>query len=215
MTNEIAKMKNSESPVAAYLAAHGMGMSGTFFKFAKDGKFRKASDDEEIAEGTKLTVIYDQIQGGWVKFMGKGNPPVRKQGPLFAGFVPAPRSELGDDDQSIWDTDLSGKPADPWQCQLLLPLQDTKTSELFVFQTTSATGRRAVDHVIRACERMLVTEPEYYPVIKLRISGFNHRDERVGWVKVPAFERVGKAPKADTRVADTSVAADLDEGIPF
>jgi hypothetical protein len=38
--------------VSAYLAAHGVGMAGTFFKFAKDGKFRKSTDDEEIQEGT-------------------------------------------------------------------------------------------------------------------------------------------------------------------
>jgi len=210
-----AALANGGSPVSAYLATHGVGMSGTFFKFGKGGKFVKASDGEEIPEGTELIVIYDQIQGGWVKFMGKGNPPVRKQGPLFAGFVPPPRKELGDTDQSEWEVGLSGKPADPWQLQLLTPLQDTKTGELFIFQTTSVTGRRAVDRLIQSCARMVTTEPDVYPIIKLRISGFDHRDERVGWVKVPAFERVGKAPKADTTIVDTSVAGDLNDEVPF
>src|SRR5262249_10164573 len=109
-----ATMLASASPVSTYLAAHGVGMNGTYFKFGKDGKFVKASDDEEIPEGTEFVVIYDQVQGGWVKFMGKGNPPERKQGPLFAGFVPPPREELGDTDQSEWEEGLSGKPADPW-----------------------------------------------------------------------------------------------------
>ena len=210
-----ATMPASASPVSAYLAAHGVGMNGTYFKFGKDGKFVKASDDEEIPEGTEFVVIYDQVQGGWVKFMGKGNPPERKQGPLFAGFVPPPREELGDTDQSEWEEGLSGKPADPWQLQLLLPLQDIKTGELFIFQTTSITGRRAVDRLIQSCARMMTTEPNVYPVIKLRISGFDHRDERVGWVKVPAFERVGKAPKADTTMVDTSLAGDLNDEMPF
>src|SRR5262249_58386792 len=109
-----AALANGGSPVSAYLAAHGVGMNGTYFKFGKDGKFVKSSDEEEIPEGTEFVVIYDQAQGGWVKFMGKGNPPIRKQGPLFAGFVPPPREELGDTDQSEWEDGLSGKPADPW-----------------------------------------------------------------------------------------------------
>jgi hypothetical protein len=210
-----ATMMASTAPVSAYLAAHGVGMSGTYFKFGKDGKFVKSSDDEEIPEGTEFVVIYDQAQGGWVKFMGKGNPPERKQGPLFAGFVPPPREELGDTDQSEWEEGLSGKPADPWQFQLLLPLQDVKTGELFIFQTSSITGRRAVDRLIQACARMMTTEPDVYPIIKLRVSGFDHRDERVGWVKVPAFERVGKASKADTTVADTSLGGEFNDDVPF
>jgi hypothetical protein len=59
------------------------------------------------------------------------------------------------------------------------------------------------------------TEPDAYPVIKLRISGFEHRDERIGWIKTPAFERVGKAPKADLTVVTTSVAADMSDEIPW
>jgi hypothetical protein len=208
-------LTNGGSSVSAYLAAHGVGMAGTFFKFAKDSRFRKSIDDEEIPEGTEFVVIYDQVQAGWIKFTGKGNPPVRKQGAVFGGFVPPPRSELGDEDRSEWDTDLSGKPADPWQFQLLIPMQNVETGELFVFQTTSLTGRRAADNLIGLCGRMEKNEPEHYPVIKLRISGFNHRDERVGWVKTPAFERVGKATKANTTMAETAASADMDDVIPF
>jgi hypothetical protein len=210
-----AALANGGSPVSAYLAAHGVGMNGTFFKFAKDGKLRKTSDGEEIPEGTQFVVIYDQIQGGWIKFMGKGNPPERKQGNLFEGFVPPDRESLGDNDQSQWDEGLSGKPADPWQFQLLLPLQRVETGELFVFNTSSITGRRAVDRLISECGRMQRVEPNDYPVIKLRIGGFQHRDDRVGRVPTPAFERCGKAPKADTTMADTSLGGEMSDEIPF
>jgi len=151
--DKLPAVTNGSSPVAAYLAEHGVGLGGTFFKFAKDGKFRKTSDDEEIPEGTRFVVIYDQIQGGWIKFMGKGNPPERKQGNLFDGFVPPDRETLGDTDESEWEVGLSGKPADPWQFQLLLPLQHVETGELYVFNTSSITGRRAVDNLIQACSR--------------------------------------------------------------
>jgi len=32
---------------------------------------------------------------------------------------------------------------------------------------------------------------------------------------VPAFERVGKAPKSDVTASVTSIAADMDDEIPF
>ena len=210
-----AALANGGSPVSAYLAAHGVGMSGTFFKFAKDGRFRKSTDDEEVPEGTQFVVIYDQIQGGWIKFMGKGNPPERKQGNIFDGFVPPNRESLGDLDQNEWEVGLSGRPADPWQFQLLLPLQNVETGELFVFNTSSVTGRRAVDSLIQACGRMQRAEPNDYPIIKLRIGGFQHRDERIGWVKTPAFERIGKSLKTDVAVTQTSLDADLNDEVPF
>jgi hypothetical protein len=208
-------LTNGGSSVSAYLATHGVGMAGTFFKFGKGGKFQKSIDEEEIPEGTEFICIYDQVQAGWIKFNGKGVAPERKQGAIFGGFVPVPRSELGDEDQGEWEMDLSGKPADPWQFQLLIPMQSVETGELFVFQTTSVTGRRAGDNLIGLCGRMERNEPDYYPVIKLRISGFNHRDERVGWVPTPAFERVGKAPKANTTMAETTAAADMNDAIGF
>jgi len=209
------ELMNSGSPVSAYLAQHGLGMSGTFFKFAKDGRFRKTSDDEEIPEGTQFVVIYDQTQGGWIKFIGKGNPPERKQGNLFEGFVPIKQDELPDRDRALWENGLDGKPVDPWQFQLLLPLKNIETEELYIFNTTSVTGRRAVDNLIQACARMQKSEPDLYPVIKLRIGGFQHRDDRVGWVKTPAFERVGKASKADTAIATTTVTDDLNDEVPW
>jgi hypothetical protein len=203
------------SPVAGYLAEHGVGMGGTFIKFAKDGKFRKTNDDEEIPEGTELVVVYDQIQAGWIRFNGKGAPPDRQMGAIFDGYIPPPRESLGNTDKSLWEVGLNGEPADPWQHQMLVPLQDPKTDELFVFGTSSITGRREVGNLIKHCSRMAVKERDLYPVIQLRVGGFAHRDPRVGWVKTPKFAIVGSAPKGDTAAADTSIGGDLDDSIPF
>jgi hypothetical protein len=199
--------------VRAYLMEHAS--PGTMMKFSKDGKFIKIADDEEIPEGTQFICVYHQAQVGFIRFNGKGEQPDRRMGSLFGGFVPPKREELGDLDESLWDTDLSGRPADPWQQQILLPLQNIESGELFIFGTTSATGRRAVSNLLAQCERMLRREPDKYPVIKLRIGGFQHRDERVGWVKTPAFDVVGKAPKGDTSAATAAISADLNDQIPF
>jgi hypothetical protein len=215
VTTAIAPISNP-SPVSGYLAAHGVGMAGTFIKFdGKEGKFVKSQDDTEIPEGSEYVVVYDQIQAGWVRFNGKGQAPERKQGAIFDGFVPAPRDTLGDDDQSVWEIGLNGQSQDPWQFQILLPLLSTADDELYVFQTTSITGRRACDAVIRICGKMQTREPDDYPVIKLRISGFEHKDPRVGWIKTPAFDRIGKAPKTNAALADTSREDDFSDSIPF
>jgi hypothetical protein len=46
-------LTNGSSPIGAYLAKHGVGASGTFIKFAKDGVFRKQLDDARIPEGRR------------------------------------------------------------------------------------------------------------------------------------------------------------------
>jgi hypothetical protein len=203
------------SPVGNYLTKHGIGANGTFIKFAKDGVFRKQMDDAEIPKGTTAVLIYDQIRVGWIKFMGKGNQPTRHMGPVFEGFVPPDRESLGDLDEAEWEEGLSGRAVDPWQFQVLLPLQDTQSGELLIFGTSSITGRRACDNLISLCGRMQRSEPDFYPVVRLDVSGFQHRDERVGWVKTPAFTRVGKAPKSDVSAAITSAADDMSDEIPF
>jgi hypothetical protein len=204
----------SATNISSYLDEHCGGGSGVLIKFAKDQRFRRVDDGEEIALGTEFTVVYDQIQVGWIKFTGKGNPPERKMGPLFGGFNPCPRDELGDTDETLWEQGLSGKPADPWQSQILLPLQ-AEDGALYIFGTTSITGRRAVGRLIDECRKMQRREPNDYPVIKLALNSFKHRDERVGNVTVPAFVRVGKTPKIGMAAIDTSVGADLDDAIPF
>jgi hypothetical protein len=201
--------------VSAYLAEHGVGLGGTPIKFSKEGKFVRTSDDEPLPEDARYVCVYDQTQAGMIRFFGKGEQPERHMGPIFQGFMPPKREELGDLDQSQWDVGLSGQPVDPWQHQMLLPLQDIETGELMIFNTSSVTGRRAVGALLTLCERMRVREPDQYPVVKLRIGGFNHRDERVGWVKTPAFDVVGRTPKGETATATAAIANDLDDAIPF
>jgi hypothetical protein len=203
------------SPVGAYLIQHGVGTGGTFIKFAKDGVYRKQADDAQIPTGTEVAVVYEEIRVGWIRFFEKGQQPERKMGPVFNGFVPPAREELSDLDESKWEIGLSGKPTDPWQFQILVPMHDTKNGEMYIFGTTSITGRRQCDKLISACARMQKSEPEFYPVVKLDVSGFEHRDSRIGWVRTPCFTRVGKAPKSDASAAQVSLGDDMNDDIPW
>jgi hypothetical protein len=201
---------------SGYLQKNGTPMTGKHIKFdGKGGGYKATSDGSLVDEDTQVVVVYPQIQAGYIKFNGKGNPPDRKMGPVFSGFTPPDRESLGDTDQELWEKSLEGKPQDPWQFQLMVPMQVVETGELLIFSTSSITGKRAVDNLIEQCERMQRLEPDFYPVIKLSIGGFQHRDSRVGWVKTPALPRVGKAPKSDVSAALTTASDDLSDSIPF
>jgi hypothetical protein len=188
---------------------------GRMVKFSKDGKFVTHDDGEAIGEDVDFVALADQTLIGMIKFNGEGEPPTRHMGLLFDGFVMPPRNTLGDDDQTKWEIGLDGKPADPWQHHMYLVLQRGSTSELFSFVTSSVTGRRAVGNLLRHYNRLQKTHPDCYPVIRLKLGGFQHKDDRVGWVSVPVLCVVGRAPKHSAARPDTSVAADMNDQIPF
>ena len=52
-------------------------------------------------------------------------------------------------------------------------------------------------------------------MIQLKISGFDHRDSRVGWVATPAFTIVGKAPKDDAESGKQPLADDMSDALGF
>jgi hypothetical protein len=152
---------------------------------------------------------------GRVKFNGEGMPPDRHMGLLYDGFVMPPREMLGDTDEAKWEIGLDGKPQDPWQHHVYLVLQNGSTGELFTFTTSSSTGRRAVGNPLRHYDRLQKTHSDQYPVVRLKTGGFQHRDERVGWVNVPVFAVVGRAPKESAAKPDSSIGTDLNDAIPY
>ena len=137
------------------------------------------------------------------------------QGLLYADFVMPARETLGDLNESKWPEGLSGQPADSWQHQVCLVLQSPRTQELFTFATSSQTGRRAVGNLLRHYDRMRHKDPNAYPVVRLKPSGFEHKDERVGWVSVPAFAVMSRIAKNSAAVPDTSIDGRLNDEIPF
>jgi hypothetical protein len=196
----------------SYLAKHSS--SGTALRFSKDGKFIKPTcGDEEVPEGTRYAVIWDQTRGGCQRFNGKGERPDLKLDLVFGGRPPTPE-ELGGSDPSQWPiSDMTGKPENPWREVLMVPLQSIETGEVLVFSTMSITGLRAVSNLLTQSARLGAKDLDHYPVIALRAGGYEHR--KFGWVKVPAFERVGKAPKTDITAALTSLKDDMEDAIPF
>jgi hypothetical protein len=95
-------------------------------------------------------------------------------------------------------------------------LQNTETQELFTFVTSSKTGRRAVGNLLRHYDRTRKTDADHYPLVQLKVGGFNHPDQRVGWVATPVFAVVGRIPRADAAKPETLVRHDeFSDEIPY
>ena len=190
-------------------------MVGRMIKFTKPGEFKTPDDDAVISPDTDFIVLADQTQIGWIKFNGEGVPPDREMGLLYDGFVMPARTMLGDNDEPQWKIGLNQLPEDPWKHQMNLVLQQSGTDELFTFSTMSKVGRRAIGSLLRQYDRMQKSHPDMYPIVRLKVGGFNHRDERVGWVETPVLAIVGKHPKDSAAKPDSSPAADFDDFTAF
>jgi len=184
-------------------------------KFTKNGVFATTDDDVVIADDVDFVALIDQTLIGYIRFRAEGEPPDRVMGLLYDGFVLPPRHSLGDNDRAQWEI-FNGQPQDPWQHTVYLVLERRDdTHELFTFVTSSITGRRAVGNLIRHYNRMQKTDASAYPVVRLKVGGFQHRDERIGWIKVPVIAVVGRAPKESAAKPDSSLTADLNDQIPY
>jgi hypothetical protein len=188
-------------------------IAGRLIKFDKGGKFVTPDDSAEVSEDQDFVALCDEVMVGWIKFNGVGEAPDREMGLLYDGFEMPPRESMGDTDKTQWEEGLDGKPADPWQHQMLLVLQQADTKELFTFVTSSITGRRAVGTLLRHYDRMRRSGSDDLPVVRLRPGSFKHRDERVGWVNVPTFVVFGKTPRDSAAKPDTSTAGYLNDSL--
>jgi len=191
-------------------------VAGRRVKFdGKQGEFHTIDDGEPVAEDAEFVALCPDVLINWIKFNGEGQLPDRVGGLLYDGFVLPSRESLGDNDPNDWPAGLDNKPSDPWVHQILLPLQHATTRELFTFDATNPTGRRAIGNLLRSYDRLRKTNPDEVPVVRLRRGGFNHKDERVGWVHTPVFVIVGRTKRDLAARPDTSTSGDLSDQLPW
>jgi len=207
---------NNRDPIQQYLDEIApASIVSRMIKFSKEGEFVTRDDGEAISEDIDLIALCDQTLIGYVKFGAKGEPPERIMGLLYDGFIKPVRETLGDLDINKWELGLDGKPADPWQHHNYLVLQRCDTGEFFTFATSSKTGRNAVGELLKHYNRTRKSHPDEYPVVRLKLAGYDHHDERVGWVNTPKFAVVGRVPRDSAAKPDTSLAGDMQDEIPF
>jgi hypothetical protein len=214
-TPGLPAVPDARTSVAQYLGEHTSQsmVSGDIIKLSKEGKMINHATGDEIDPNAEFVALMREVAVTWSEFP-KDEPPIHVGGLLYEGYVLPPRESLGNLDKSKWPLGLSGMPEDPVKNQIYLPLQNVDTKELVTFITGSRTGRNAVGSLLRHYERMRKAHPDELPVVRLRTGGFNHKDERIGWVTTPAFVVVGRTPADSAARPDTSLATDMNDEIP-
>jgi hypothetical protein len=181
-------------------AATGGPILGQLLKFTK-GDYLVGRGGEECSE-KELVAVVPGILHGHIRW--ENNVPVEQvMGPLIEGFVPPARSTLGHDDKSLWEIDSkSGKPRDPWQPGLYMPMVSVDASNVYTFSTGSDGGRRhAIGPLCQEYGAHIRQHPNEFPIVKLEQDSYLHSDRTIGRVKFPLF------PVQRWAVADKYIAA--------
>jgi hypothetical protein len=183
------------------------------------GKVVEGQPPRVIDHNVLHVALMRDVLVGHVKFIKDGETGkariVPEMGLLFDGFIPYARELLGDNDESEWEVGLNGRPQDPWTEVVYLPCQAIETAEPFTIVCSTVTSRSAAGALIRHYSRMVKSFPGHVPTFKFGVSGFQHSDKRVGWVKTPTFIPIGRV--AEGEIAPAAAVDDLHDGdeIPF
>ena len=158
---------------------------GALLKFTK-GDYLVGRDGEECPE-TEMVALMLGLLCGWVRWEDS-YPVEHVMGLLMEGFVPPARSTLGHDDKTQWEQQDSGKPRDPWQQGVYLPMISVNGEVVYTFTTTSDGGRRrAIAPLCKEYGAHMREHPDELPVIELTQDSYMHPDRRIGRVKHPLF----------------------------
>jgi len=198
----------SGNPWSAFATELDKYIGAPILKFTKDGQFA-LSDTDSIPDGTRCAAQVNLVQTGWVKWRD-GQIEKRVVGAVADGFVPPARDTLGDTDESLWDRDPSGKPRDPWQFQMVLPVTRVDTGETVNFTTGSRGGLNAVNKLIRIYGSRVSRKQGGLPIVELKADFYKHRE--FGKIYFPKFTIVNWT---DDRGQPMSVDQELNDQIPF
>jgi hypothetical protein len=195
-------------------AASRSRIIGKLLKFSK-GEYLAGQDSEEIPEGTHLVVNMDELLVGWQKWEG-GKPADSEMGRVAEGFRPPKRADLGDLDESRWETDDRGQPRDPWQLTNIAILKDPDGDQIYTFATSSKGGVSAIGELAGAYGKAMRQRPDEYPVIALNVRSYKHPNKNYGKIFTPKFDIVGWAPKISFDGAlDAANTEAAEEEAPF
>ena len=198
--------------------------------FQKMLKFKKGDyicDGEEVPLGTKYIAHAVGWTKTWVHFEDQ-KVVERKNYRVARGEKAPERDQLPDNDESKWPMGLSGRPADPWVYQYLLPMENVSSGEVQIFVASSFGGRRAVADLCAAYSRRAGKSKvgAGQPIVTLQMMlmptkrfGEVPRQhlEIVGWDDGEPTEVGGSAPRTPIRDVSEEVLKkqEFEDEIPF
>jgi hypothetical protein len=192
--NTALAVVGDDDPFAAYAnAVAPRNIIGTLLKFSK-GDYLAGEEAAPVPAGTRMTANVAQLLVGWVRWFD--NKPTDHIMLCVADSKPLPkRAELGDLDQSTWETDHHGERRDPWQFTNYLPLLN-ESGELFTLATASRGGVGAIGELCRRYSQHRRRHPDVLPIIALDVDSYQHKVKEYGRIKFPRFTPAGWEPKS-------------------
>lgn len=172
---------------------------GQLLKFSK-GDWLVGADADEVPVGTRLVALMDDLQIGWLKWVD-GKPASQVLGRVAEGYSPPRRKELGDDDESEWELDDTGKARDPWQFSNYLTMRKpgligtVEDEDAFTFTTSSRGGINVVGELCKQYGKQMRSRPDEYPIVELSVDSYKHPNPQFGRIKVPVMKIVAWEPK--------------------
>jgi hypothetical protein len=185
---------------------------GQLLRFSK-GDFIIGEAGETLPENTEFVVLLDEALCGWVKWE-EGKPIEHRMGRIADGYVPPPRSALGDVDRAAWEESADGRARDPWAFTNYVVMKREPDGELFTFAATSKGSLNAVGDLCRQYARHARKHPDHYPVVKLFTGTYEHKVKAYGKIAFPIFTVVSWAQKEELDL-DRATAAPTSEELPF
>jgi hypothetical protein len=215
--NHIVKLKNHipvteyDNPWSEIAAERG---NQTLLKYVKGVWFIA---DEQVPLGTKYVAFIDELARGFIKFNEGEAPEVRLNKVKFGKDKLPKRHDLGDVDQDEWEI-VDGKPKNPWQPIMQLPLSPIdRIGELVMF---SAIGEGGASSAVADLCGIFSRSPRngYLPIIELGTRSYKHK--KYGTVHVPvlklaSWHQVAPVIESDPAQSEADYGADMDDNIPF
>jgi hypothetical protein len=161
---------------------------GDLLTFNRYGEYHAGRDQIEIPLGTKMVVHVPTLEAGYIRWEDQ-RPVESRMGLISDGFVPPKRQDLGDLDQSLWDTFEDGRSKDPWQFTNQAVMSSPDDNSLYTFTTGSKGGLGAIGELVKEYGKHIRQAPDEYPVVELQRRSYDHPE--FGEVRNPVFKRVG------------------------
>jgi hypothetical protein len=186
-----------------------------FAKFKKDHFHISGT---KLPPGTEYFAYCRDWRRGWRKWKDDQVTDDRMARVADDPSEPVERDELDDQDKHNWPI-KDGEQRDPWSLENQLPLENVETGERFIFTSTTAGGRIAIE---KLCTHWATSNKKGsqkgLPIIKLDIGKMPTK--KYGEVPCPDFKVTGW--ENDTpdlvevmRPALTPATSTMDDEIPF
>jgi hypothetical protein len=164
------------------------GDSKPILKFEK-GDWLLGQDKQDVSNGTLVAVNMASIEWGWVRW-SDNRPTDRRMGLIDEGYRVEARPALGDTDESMWPRDDTGRPRDPWQKMIEIPVRELAGERREMLLSGGSRGWEGACKALFDAYGKGLKEGKAgkTPIVKLGSSHYDHKS--YGRVKVPVLELV-------------------------